>query len=110
MFTLIKNFRTLMIFTLFSGALTNSADGASTSIDAPEPVETTPEQQEAQEVVRNVAKKELHDVIAIQDYLKNNTSIKEGAKGPAVKDIQEILLFLNYDISFISSRTGNKVE
>lgn len=73
-------------------------------------VPPTPEQQEALDAVKGVTQKQLKDVVAVQNYLKSNTSVKEGAKGAAVKDIQEILSFLKIDISFISSRTGKKVE
>jgi peptidoglycan hydrolase-like protein with peptidoglycan-binding domain len=77
---------------------------------SPDEALLTPEQNDILDAVRTVTEEQLRDVVAVQNYLENNSSLKDGLKGPAVKDVQEILLFLDYDISFISSRTGQKVE
>jgi peptidoglycan hydrolase-like protein with peptidoglycan-binding domain len=110
MFTLIQNYRTLFMLTIWAGLeMTAESEAAFGNTETGE-VPPTPEQQEALDAVKGVTQKQLKDVVAVQNYLKSNTSVKEGAKGAAVKDIQEILSFLKIDISFISSRTGKKVE
>ena len=116
MFTIIENYKKLYMMTV-QGYLTGLDNSAGTidTTDTPQ-VPLSPEgealaevQAESQEAVRAVTREQLQDLSAVVNELTAGKTITRGAPEAAVKDIQEIFVYIGTDIGSFGPQ-GNGVD
>lgn len=113
MFTLISTVKNLFFMTIMQGV--EAAEGAAAAAEptvepqTPEAEEKAAEAVEASETVHGVTQEQLRDLRAVNTYFDNNETVSRGAPDAVVRDIQEILVHLGVDISYVARSTGRRV-
>lgn len=93
MFTLIQNYRTLLMM-----CVENGFEGGPVIVEETPEAEVSPEQAEAIATVKEVTRAQLEDLKAVSEYLEAGNTVQKGAPKEVTTDVQEIFVHLGTDI------------